>query len=144
MNPNKKEMIARTLKVGKDRIWIDPSKLDEVNKAVTRADIRALVARKIVKVKQKRGVSRARARVRHLQKKKGRRRGHGKRKGAKGARIDKKKSWANKVRVQRALLKEFKGKIDSKTYREIYRKIKGNFFRSRAHLKMYIEKVINK
>ncbi len=144
LNPNKKEMIARALKVGKNRIWIDPSKKEEVEKAVTRRDIRELLAKKIIKVKKKKGVSRARARLRHEQKKKGRRRGHGKRKGAKGARIDKKRAWINKVRAQRKLLKEYKGKIDSKLYREIYSKIKGNFFRSRAHLKMYIEKVLSK
>ena len=142
--PTKKDLIARTLGVGKDRIKIDPSKLEEVAKAVTRADVRALVKQGIIKITQKRGVSRARARKRHEQRKKGRRRGHGRRKGAVGGRIDKKRQWINKVRAQRKLLKEYKDKLDHKTYREIYMKIKGNYFRSKAHLKMYIERVMKK
>ncbi len=142
--PTKMDFIARVLGVGKKRIKIDPTKLEDVSKAVTRADVRALVKQGVIKIKQKKGVSRARARKRHEQRKKGRQRGHGRRKGAVGGRIDKKRVWINKVRAQRKLLKEYKDKLDHKTYREIYMKIKGNYFRSKAHLKMYIERVMKK
>ena len=142
--PTKKDFIARALGVGKNRIKIDSSKLEDVSKAVTRADVRALVKQGVIKIKQKKGVSRARARKRHEQRKKGRQRGHGRRKGAVGGRIDKKREWVNKVRAQRKLLREYKDKLDHKTYREIYMKIKGNYFRSKSHLKMYIERVMKK
>ncbi len=142
--PTKMGFIARALGIGKKRIKVDPSKLEDVSKAVTRADVRALVKQGVIKIKQKKGVSRARARKRQEQRKKGRQRGHGRRKGAIGGRIDKKRAWVNKVRAQRKLLKEYKDKLDHRTYREIYMKIKGNYFRSKAHLKMYIERVMTK
>ena len=141
MKVNKK-VIRRAIKAGKKRIKINPSKLEEVSKAITRADVRGLLKKGSIKIKKKKGVSRGRARKRKEQRKKGRRRGHGKRKGAKGARTKPKKVWISKVRAQRKLLKEYKGKLNPKVYREIYLKIKGNYFRSKAHLKMHIEKVL--
>ena len=137
-----KNAIKRALGVGKKRIKVNPEHLEDVSKAITRADVKDLIKKKAIKIKKKKGVSRARARKKEEQRKKGRRRGHGKRKGAKGARIKPEKVWVNKVRAQRKLLKEYKDKLNSKTYREIYLKIKGNYFRSKAHLKMYIEKVL--
>ena len=137
-----KNAIRRTLGIGKKRIKINPEKLEDVSKAITRADIRDLVKKKTIKIEKKKGVSRARAKKRKEQRKKGRRRGHGRRKGAKGARVKPEKVWVSKVRAQRRLLKEYKNKLNSKTYREIYLKIKGNYFRSKAHLKMHIEKVL--
>jgi large subunit ribosomal protein L19e len=39
------------------------------------------------------------------------------------------------------MLKELReaGKIDKSTYRKVYKLIKGGMFRSRAHLKLYLE-----
>jgi len=138
-----KKLAAKVLKVGVSRIWIDPSNLEEVSKAITRYDIKGLIDKGIIKVKPKKGVSRGRARKLDEQRRKGRRRGHGSRKGAKKARIPKKRNWINKVRPLRGLLKFLKeqGTITSKEYRELYNKIKGNFFRSKAHLKSYVEKM---
>jgi len=54
----------------------------------------------------------------------------------------------NKVRLQRKLLKEMKEKeiITSSVFRNLYLKSKGGFFRSKRHLKLYIEenKLVNK
>ncbi|MBN1923921.1 MAG: 50S ribosomal protein L19e [Nanoarchaeota archaeon] len=143
MNQRKqKELIARTAKVGKSRVKLNPEKSDDIKEAITRADLRSVIGTSII-IKNKKGVSRARARVRKEQQKKGRRKGPGSKKGAKYSRISKKQLWMNRVRVQRRFLSELKEKekIDSKQYRSLYRMITGGFFRSKNHLKLYISKM---
>jgi len=131
-----RRLAAEILGVGIHRIWIDPTKIQEVGKALTREDVRRLIKEGIIQVLPEKGTSRVWARYRHEQRKKGRRRGHGKRKGAKGARLDPKREWINKIRALRKLLRilKEKGKIDRKIYRKAYRLAKGGFFRSRRHL----------
>ena len=48
---------------------------------------------------------------------------------------------SHKIRAIRDLLKTLREEkvIDAKTYRSLYRKSKGGFFRSRRHVKLYIE-----
>ena len=67
--------------------------------------------------------------------------GDGSRKGTAKARTPPKRDWINKVRLQRKFLTELKikGLISSHTYRELYLKVKGGFFRTRNHLKYYID-----
>ena len=49
--------------------------------------------------------------------------------------------WISKIRAQRKFLKNLRERrlIDKKTYRRLYRLSKGGFFRSIAHLKLYIK-----
>jgi ribosomal protein L19E len=44
------------------------------------------------------------------------------------------------LRIQRKFIKELKERkrISPKTYRQIYDKTKGNYFRSRNHIKLYL------
>ncbi len=139
-----RRIAAKILKVGEKRIWIDPDSAEEISKAITKEDIRGLIKQGMIKAKPKVGVSRARARMLKAQRKKGRRKGHGRRKGAEKARTNKKREWINKVRPLRGVLKSIKmsGKIDSKTHRNLYSKVKGNFFRSASHLRTYLEKLM--
>ena len=140
MNQKKqKELLARTLKAGKNRIRLNPEKGEVLKEAITRADLRSVVGTAVV-VKKKKGVSRVRARLRKEQQKKGRRKGPGSKKGAKYSRITKKELWMNKVRAQRKFLTDLKekGKIEKDVYRNLYRMITGGFFRSKAHLKLYM------
>jgi len=134
-------MAAKELNVGKSRVWIDPEAIDDVSMAITREDIRYFIKEGLIKAEQKEGISRARARKIKSQKNKGRRKGHGSRKGTKYARFPRKKRWIEKVRALRKLLKEYKeqGKLVKSSYRMLYRMIKGNYFRSKAHLESYIE-----
>ncbi|AAR39227.1 NEQ379 [Nanoarchaeum equitans Kin4-M] len=136
-----RRMAAEILKVGLDRVWIDPNHLKEVAEALTKDDIRELIKRGIIKKLPIEGQSRKRARELHEKKKKGRRRGPGSRKGKRTARADPKRQWINKVRAQRKLLKELKEKkiIDNKTYWDLYKKVKGNLFKSRSHLLLYLK-----
>jgi len=142
-----KELAAEILGVGKDRIWIDPKKLDEVSKALTKEDVRRLINEGIIKVKEKKGQSRYWSNVLHEKRKKGRRRGHGSRKGRKSARLDEKTQHILKVRAMRRLIRILKMKniIDKRTYRQLYKLIKGGMFRSKKHILLWLkEKAILK
>lgn len=138
-----RRMAAELLKVGENRVFFDADRINEIAEAITREDIRALIKDGAIKAMRVKGNSRGRTRKRHLQRKKGRRRGIGKRKGKATARTPKKRRWINTIRPQRKLLTKLKekGVIGKKTYRKLYRLAKAGFFRSRAHLKLYLEKM---
>ena len=137
---NKKMLVKSLYNVGNKRIKFDSEKLSEIKEAITKKDIKGLVNKKIIIIKQKKGSSRVRARKILIQKRKGRRKGIGSRKGKFSARLKPKRVWINKIRVQRELLNKLKENnlIEKKNYRELYLRAKGGFFRSRKHLKTYI------
>lgn len=137
-----KRMAAEILKSGKNKIWIDPQRQEDVDEAITKADVRRLIQEGAIKERKGNQQSRGRARKKLNQKKKGRRDGHGSRKGARGARERKKSDWMTKVRAQRKLIKEMRdqGKISKDDYRKIYKKIKGGFFSSKRNLKNYLKR----
>ena len=136
-----KRIAAHLLDVGKEKVWFNPEKLAEIKEAITKGDIRGLIAQKIILAKPVVSTSRARIRKRQIQKRKGLRKGHGKRKGTQKARLAKKETWMLKIRAQRNLLKELKenGNITKKIFRDFYIKSKGGFFRSRRHIKLYLD-----
>ena len=75
--------------VGVHRIWIDPDYLEEVISAVQKDDVRRLIEDGVIKARPIKGTSRTRARKAAAQKAKGRRKGHGSRKGTSNARAPK-------------------------------------------------------
>ncbi|MBD3190551.1 MAG: 50S ribosomal protein L19e [Candidatus Heimdallarchaeota archaeon] len=135
-----RSIAADILGVGVNRVWIDPDAQDDVQMALTRRDIRALIHSGVIKARKVKGISRARAREQHLKKLQGQRRGHGSRKGKKSARRDFRREWINRIRKQRAYLKALRDKkyIDKATYRLLYGRAKGGMFRSANYLRMYI------
>jgi large subunit ribosomal protein L19e len=135
-----RRLAAKILGVGVNRIWIDPERAADVSTAITRADIKRFIHDGTIQARPERGVSRGRARMRLLKRKKGRRRGIGSRKGAARARMPKKERWIRTVRPLRASLRELREKriIDAKQYRKLYRMVKGGLFRSKAHLRAYL------
>lgn len=137
-----KRMAAKILKCGVSRIWIDPKRVAEVNEAITNADIRRLIKNGVIVKKPKIGISSGRKNKIRKQKQKGRRKGHGSRKGALGARSPRKREWIKRIRGIRAFLKQLRDekKIDNLKYRDLYKKAKGGFFRSKAHVKHYLER----
>lgn len=137
-----KKLASKIAKVGIDRIKLDPQAGEELKEAITKEDIRSLMDEGLIKIKKKKGVSKVRARISDAQKKKGRRRGHGRRKGTEKSRTNQKEKWINQIRSQRGLLKKLRkdGKLKEDSYRKLYLKIKGNFFRSKRHLLLYIKK----
>jgi len=136
-----KRISASVLKCSIKRVKLNPDRLKDVKEAITKTDIRSLVSQGVIKSIQKKGVSRVRAKKTHIQKTKGRQRGKGKRKGTAKARTPKKRDWMNKIRLQRRFLKELKEKnlITIKVNRMLYLKATGGFFRSRKHLKNYLD-----
>lgn len=138
---SRKRLAASVLKCSPKRVKLDSSRLEDIEKAITKFDIRMLIAEKAITETPKRSPSRGRARKRIIQKRKGRRQGEGTRKGKATARLPKKKAWMNKVRIMRAFLKELRDKelITSSEYRMLYGKVKGGFFRSKRHIKMFID-----
>ncbi len=138
---NQKRTASKIIKSSPKRISFDKDRLDEIKESITRVEIKRLIKEKAITSKPKKGISRVRARKRLLQKRKGRRKGEGKKKGRSTARLSRKEMWINKIRVQRRFLESLKSKnlIDTRTYRDLYRKSKGNLFRSRRHIQLYLE-----
>ena len=136
-----KRLAAQTLKCGPGRIKFDPTKLSEIEEAITAFDILRLINKGYIRKLQAIGVSRGRAKKRAAQRRKGRQSGHGKRKGGHKVRQQPKTKWVRSARAQRTLAKTLKVKehINNKSYREIYAKIKGGFFRSVKHIKLFIQ-----
>ena len=137
---NQRRMASEILKCGKNRVWMDHDRLDEIAKAVTKEDIRLLTRGKAIKARQINGISKGRKRYVAEQKKKGRRSGHGSRKGAKYARMPKKERWIKTIRPIRIYLKSLRDekKINPSTYRKYYMKAKGGEFRSKHHLQTHL------
>lgn len=138
---SQKRMAAEIMDVGKNRVWIDPDQTDRVEEAITRQDIRNLIEGGAIDKKKEEGTSRGRAREDREQKSRGRRKGHGSRKGQKTARKDSKTEWMEKIRAIRKRLKEMKeeDEITNEEYRKLYDMAKGGFFRDTKHLENHIE-----
>lgn len=129
------------MKCGENRVKFDESSLEEIKEAITKKDIRILVNKGIISRKRLLNTSRFHARSTRVQKNSGRRRAAGSRKGKKTARTPPKRAWINKIRLQRRLLKSLRdGKmIGSLDYHQLYMKSKGGYFRSKNHLKTYLQ-----
>ena len=138
---NQRRMAASLLKCGENRVWMDHDRLDEIAKAVTKEDIRVLINGKAIKSRQIKGISSGRKKFNTKQKEKGRRRGHGSRKGKKYARFPRKRRWIATIRPIRRTLKEYRtgGVISPETYRQYYRHASGGMFRSVSHMKLHME-----
>jgi len=137
---NQKRISSQIMGVGKKRVWFDPDRMPEIKEAITKADLHSLIKDHAIQERPENGHSKGRTRKNKAQKKKGRQKGQGHRKGKQGARQPKKRAWINKIRQQRALLKRLmeKSMITTSTYHEMYKKAKGGFFRSVRHLKGYL------
>jgi large subunit ribosomal protein L19e len=138
---SQKRIVAAILKCGVHRVWFDPERLSDIENAISREDLRGLVVDGAIKARQKKGVSRGRAREKIAKRSYGHCRGPGRRKGAAGARHPGKRSWIQKIRAIRKALAALReaGTIDPHTYRVLYRKAAGGQFRSVAHMKAQLE-----
>lgn len=136
-----KRLAAQILKCSQKRIWFDMERASDIKEAITKIDIKSLIGDKAIKAKPVKSISKGRARKTKLQKRKGKQKGIGSRKGKKTARLPKKVAWMNSIRIQRRFLKELREKeiITKTNYQKLYLKAKGGFFRSKRHIKLYIE-----
>jgi large subunit ribosomal protein L19e len=139
---SQKMMAAKLMKCGKSRVWMDPSRSADISEAITSEDVRKLIKDGVIRPVPKKGLSSFRTKKNAAQKAKGRRRGRGQIKGAKGTRLNKKRSWIKTIRSIRILIKDLKAKkeVDNKIYRDLYMKSKSGYFRSKAHVMIYLER----
>lgn len=136
-----RKLAARILKVGVNRVWIDPDRIDDVAIAIRRDDIRRLIHEGAIRKVPIQGVSRGRAKAVHEKKKRGLRSGPGSRKGTRTARRSSKESWMIKIRAIRQHLKKLRARriIKPRDYRRLYRLSKGGVFPSIRRVDMYIQ-----
>jgi len=137
---NQRRVSAKLMKVGKNKVWFDKNRLEEIKEAITKADLNSLIGQLAIQKRPSKGTSRVRARKRLVQRRKGRQKGTAHKKGKATARLPKKERWMITVRSQRKFIKELKEKelIEVRTYRNLYQKVKGGYFRSRRHIKLYL------
>jgi len=138
---NQRRMASELLKCGGNRVWMDHDRIDEIAKAVTKEDVRVLIKGKAIKASQKKGISSGRKKYSEKQKDKGRRKGHGSRKGGKYARLSKKERWIKTIRPIRLYLRKLRDdkKITPTIYRRYYRRAKGGEFRNKHHLETHLK-----
>jgi len=138
---SQRRLAAQILKVGQNRVWIDPDKTDDADTAITREEIRRLIHEGVIASRPEKGVSRARARVLHVKRKKGLRSGEGSRTGSPRARVSKKEAWMKKIRALRKRLRGLKAKkiIAESSYRELYIMASSGRFGSVADLERYLK-----
>ncbi len=136
-----RRLSAQLLKCGRNRIKFDPNRLDDIKEAITKSDIRLLIKERAISKSPVKNTSRFWARKIKEQKSYGKQKGFGSRKGKKSSRLNPKRAWINKVRLQRSFIKSLRNQriITSSAYNELYMKTKGGFFRSIRHLKLYTQ-----
>lgn len=138
---SQRRLASQILKVGVNRVWIDPERSEDVETAITREEIRKLIHEGAIKALPEKGVSRVRAKILHGKRKKGLRRGQGRRSGAAGAKVSEKEAWVRKIRVLRKKLREFKEtrSITEENYRRLYKLASSGVFASAADMERYIK-----
>ncbi len=129
-----KRLASEILKCSPKRVSLDSASLEEIGEAITKADVRRLIVKGIIRKLPEKGVSRVRVRQKRTK------RNEGSKKGRKTARLPRKEAWKNTIRLQRALLRELRSKkaITPQVYGMLYLKAKGGFFRSKRHLALYM------
>ena len=138
---SQRRLASQILKVGQNRVWIDPARVDEVDGAITREEVRKLIHEKIIACLPEKGVSRARAKTVQEKKRKGRRLGPGSYGGSGHASISQKDAWMIKIRSLRRKLRELKASrvIAEKTYTQTYRMAGSGRFESIADMERYLK-----
>ena len=138
---SQRRLAAQILKVGQNRVWIDPERMDDVEAAITRDEVRKLIHEKVIVSLPEAGISRSRAKMVREKKRMGRRKGAGSRTGSSRAKISKKEAWMSKIRSLRKRLRELKASriITESTYRKVYAIAGSGKFESLAELERYLK-----
>ncbi|MFA5953776.1 MAG: 50S ribosomal protein L19e [Candidatus Pacearchaeota archaeon] len=126
----KKNLAARTLNVGKERIVFINARLDEIKEAITKQDIRDLTKDGAIIIKNVKG------RKRIIKKKKKRSTGKIRKKVN-----TRKRDYIIITRKLRNYLKELRtqGKLSKEEIKELRKKIRNKEFKSKAHLKQILK-----
>jgi len=129
-----KRAAASLLKCGVNKVKFDPERMNDIEAAITRDDIRSLISDGAIYRIRDKGISRGRV------KRKRSRKGEGSRKGGAHSKISRKRRWMSKVRPQRRELARLRDSklLEPGSYRKVYRLIKASNFRSVASLREYL------
>ena len=125
----KKYLAAKVLSVGKGRVIFNKERLEEIKEAITKQDIRDLVAAGAISIREitgKRAV---------LKRKTRRRMGSIRKKVKQGKRI-----YIQRTRKLRSYIVELRkqGRITSDLYYTLRKQIKASMYRNKAHMKEHI------
>ena len=137
---SKKLLAAKILKISPGKIRFADDAHEDIQKAITRSDMRGLIAVGKITIKATNFHSRSNARAIRAQKSKGRQRGKGSHKGSKHSIVPRKDQWMARIRVQRRFLHQLREKLllGQKEYRKLYVMSKGGYFRNIRHIKLYL------
>jgi len=124
-----RRLAADIMDVGRNKVRISPDGLKEAEGALTRADVKGLIDKGIVKKLKPSG----RASTSKLE-----RRGRGRRKGTP---VGHKTVWMVKVRAQRKFLAMLvtSGAVRKEAKRELYNKVKSGIFRNKRAMLLYLK-----
>jgi large subunit ribosomal protein L19e len=133
---SQRRLASQILKIGQNRVWIDPERMSDVEGAITREEIKKLIHEKVIVSLHEKGVSRSRAKIIRGKKRLGRRSGPGSITGAGYAKVTQKDAWMIKIRSLRRKLRELKAgrTITEETYSQYYRMAGSGRFQSIAEL----------
>jgi large subunit ribosomal protein L19e len=133
---SQRRLASQILKIGQNRVWIDPERMSDVEGAITREEIKKLIHEKVIVSLPEKGVSRSRAKIIRGKKRLGRRSGPGSITGAGHAKVTQKDAWMIKIRSLRRKLRELKASrtITEETYSQYYRMAGSGRFQSIAEL----------
>lgn len=136
---SQKKLAAKIMKVGLSRVKVSQEK--ELEEAITRNDIKRLIAKGVITKIEKRGPCKEESKYRREQKRKGRRKKEGSRKGKEYSKKSSKIHWAERVRPLRKMLMEMRdsGTLARNDYRKLYSMVKGGAFRSKKHLLYHLK-----
>merc|ERR1712137_713674 len=141
-----RRLAAKVLKVGKNRVWLDPACSSTIAPCTSTNTVRKLCKDSLIVAKTVSVHSFYHASQRKAEKQKGRHCGLGSRKGAKNARCNSKTQHIKRVRALRKTVNKYHklGKIASREKKQLRSQIKGNEFKSRKVLIEQIIKMRNK
>ena len=127
----KKELAAKILGIGKNRVIFEKSRLEEIKEAITRQDIRDLAAGGAIKIKPMKG-------RRKKERKKSRSAGNIRKKVNK-----RKEDYVKLTRKLRGYIGELKrqGRINWEDYIILRRRAKAKMFRDKRHLQEYAKQL---
>ena len=128
----KKALVARALKIGKNRVVLNSERLSEVKEAITKQDIKDLLSSGAITIKETKG-------RKAIVKRKGRRRMGSVRKKVKNS----KRKYMILTRKLRAHLKNLKSKskISQEEFLELRREIRASLFKDLSRLKERISQI---
>jgi large subunit ribosomal protein L19e len=127
----KRELASKTLGVGKNKIIFNPSALSEIKEAITKEDIRTLHKEGIITIKP------------NIGRRKVERRKTRKHSGKIKKKINRRKeNYVKVTRKLRSYVKDLKnrGLINKEMYKDLRKKIKMKYFKSKEYLKEYVKK----